>query len=84
MSVGSIIQAVGEVDSPNKLNDMGIAGVLSLKYKRADGIWIAWNGWDQAVIDSPYRVVGVPPDSNNNIQISGNNGNPIPTDAPCP
>ncbi len=84
MDSGSIIQAVGEVDSVGKLNDMGVSGLVSLKWK-SQSTWFYWGGWNLGVQDyPPYRIVGVTADPNNNVQISGNNGNPVPPDAPCP
>ncbi len=64
---------------------MGISGLLSLKWKYSISQWTYWNGWNSGVVDHPpYSIVGIPPDANNNVQISGNNGNPIPPGAPCP
>ncbi len=84
MNSGSIIQASGEVQSIRKMNDMGVAGILSLKWKGQNN-WFYWGGWDLGVLDTlPYNIVGVSPDTNNNVQVFGNNGNPIPTDALCP
>jgi hypothetical protein len=85
MNYGTQIQAVGEVDSPNKLNDMGVSGLLSLKWRNSSSIWYYWNGWTKGVEDNPpYHVVGVTGDPNNNVQVYGNNGNPVPPGAPCP
>ena len=85
MNSGIDIQAVGEVDSISKQNDMGVSGILSLKWRDINQIWHYWNGWNFGVRDyPPYSIVGVQPDPNNNVQVSGNNGNPIPPYAPCP
>jgi hypothetical protein len=43
MDYGSRIQAVGEVNSPLMLNDMGISGLLSLKWRMANGNWSYWD-----------------------------------------
>jgi len=85
LNFGTKIQATGEVNSVSKLNDMGVAGLLYLKWKMANSNWSYWNGYTNGVVNfPPYQIVGVPPDPSNNVQISGNNGNPIPPDAPCP
>lgn len=81
---GDRIQALGEVDSATRLNDMGVSGLMSLLWMDSETLWHSWNGWQRGVVDSPYAVVGVSPDVNNNVQVSGNNGNPIPPAAPCP
>lgn len=85
MNYGSSLQAVGEVDSVSKINDMGISGILSLKWRDSNSQWFYWNGWIYGVIDNPpYNIIGVGPNPYNNVQIYGNNGNPIPPGAPCP
>jgi hypothetical protein len=86
MNSGTLLQAVGEVDSPTEINDMGVSGILSLKWRESTpGIWHMWNGWVPGVIDyPPYQIVGLPSDPGNNVQVYGNNGNPIPPNAPCP
>jgi len=81
---GDQIQALGEVDSPTRLNDMGVSGLKSLLWKDISSSWYSWNGWQNGIVDSPYQIVGIPPDINNNVQVYGNNGNPIPPSAPCP
>jgi hypothetical protein len=84
MNSGDQIQAVGEVMSQTMINDLGISGILSLKWKDAS-IWHTWDGWFHGTIDyPPYQIIGISPDINNNVQVSGNNGNPIPPSAPCP
>jgi hypothetical protein len=85
MNYGSSLQAVGEVDSVSKINDMGISGILSLKWRNLNSQWLYWDGWSSGVIDNPpYNIIGVGPNPYNNVQIYGNNGNPIPPGAPCP
>jgi len=85
MNYGTRIQVSGELNSPFKLNDLGISEVTSLKWKMVNGNWGYWNWWEEGVIENPpYQVVGIPPDINNNVRLSGNNGNPIPPGAPCP
>jgi hypothetical protein len=85
MNYGTRIQVSGEVHSPNALNDLGISDVITLKWKLVNGNWSLWNGWARGVDDDPpYRVIGIAPDTNNNVRVSGNNGNPILPGAPCP
>lgn len=81
---GNRISAAGETHSPNHLNDMGIAGLRALKYMDAQGFWYDWNGNYQLFENRPYRAVPLPPDVLNGLQVSGNNGNPVPPGAPCP
>lgn len=81
---GDRIQALGEVDSATRSNDMGVSGILSLLWMDIASYWHGWDGWQYGVVDSPYHVVGAPPDETNNVQVYGNNGNPTPPDAPCP
>jgi hypothetical protein len=84
MTYGSRLQAAGEVDSVNRINDMGIADILSLQWKDNLGYWQDWNGWMPGVINNPYLIQGTSPDINNNVKISGNNGNPNLPASPCP
>jgi hypothetical protein len=84
MNYGSLIQGGGEVSSRNKLNDMGISDITSLLWKRLDDTWQSWYSWDYGTVDSPYWARGIQQDPNAYIKIGGNQGNPIPTDAPCP
>lgn len=85
MDYGSSLQAVGEVDSVSKINDMGVSGILSLKWRDISLNWFNWDGWNYGVIDNPpYHIVGIQSNPYNNVQIYGNNGNPIPPGAPCP
>jgi len=85
MDYGSSLQAVGEVASVSKINDMGVSGILSLKWRDVNLNWFNWDGWSYGVIDNPpYNIFGIPPNPYNNVQIYGNNGNPIPPGAPCP
>jgi len=63
---------------------MGVSGLKSLLWKDISSSWYSWNGWQNGIVDSPYQIVGIPPDINNNVQVYGNNGNPIPPSAPCP
>jgi hypothetical protein len=40
MNYGDLLQAVGEVDSPSKINDLGVSGIISLKWRNATpGLW---------------------------------------------
>ncbi|GEM_PF-5290952 len=85
LNSGTMLQAVGEVHSPNSQQDMGVSGITSLKWRKSDGTWRPWNGWTKGVEDNPpYHVVAVPSDPNNAVQVYGNNGNPVPPGAPCP
>ncbi len=85
LNSGAEIQAVGEVDSANKKNDMGVSGLLSLKWRDSASIWYNWNGWALGVVNNPpYSVVGVTGDPNNNVQVRGNQGTSVPPGAPCP
>lgn len=84
MNSGVSLQAVGEVDSITKQNDMGVSGILSMKWKEVNPFWYNWDGWSFGVKDyPPYTIVGLQPNPNNNVQVSGNNGNPTPPNAPC-
>lgn len=84
MNSGNAIQALGEVDSLAKINDMGVSGLLSLKWRNQSGVWSLWNGWDSDTQDSPYGLMPITLDPDNNIQVFGNNGTPIPPQSPCP
>lgn len=83
MNSGDVIQAVGEVGSINKINEMGVSTISGLLLK--DSIqWSSWNGWSTGVVDIPYNIDGVLPDVDNNVVVYGNNSNPVPPDAACP
>lgn len=85
MNSGIGIQTVGEVHSISIQNNMGVKRILSLKWREVNPSWHYWNGWNFGVRDyPPNAIVGLQPDPNNNVQVSGNNGNPIPPNAPCP
>lgn len=85
MNYGRRIQVSGELNSPRKMNDLGISDVTSLKWKMVNSNWSYWNGWHEGIIDNPpYQVIGILPDVNNNVRLSENNGNPIPPGTPCP
>jgi hypothetical protein len=85
MNSGVRLQAVGEVNSPQQLNDLGVSGILTLRWQMSNLIWSNWDGWTLGINDNPpYVIQGVLPDESNNVQIFGNNGNPVPPDAPCP
>ncbi len=66
------------------VTNMGVSGLLSLKWMDINGQWHPWNGPSSQHVDQPYNLFPVAPDTNNNIQVSGNNGNPVPPGAPCP
>jgi hypothetical protein len=83
MNDGYQIQAGGEVYSVSKWNDMGISSFLSLKWMDQGNLWHYWDGWVFGGIDAPYEIGGIAPDGNNNVQVLGNNGTPIPPTAPC-
>lgn len=85
MNYGTSVQVSGEVNSPAKLNDLGISNVTSLKWKMVNGNWGYWNGWVPGIVNfPPYWVEGIAPDGSNNVCLSGNNGSPVPPNAPCP
>ena len=42
MTYGTELRAMGEVYSYNKINDMGVSGVLNLKYMDATNTWYDW------------------------------------------
>lgn len=81
---GTRLSAAGETHSPNHLNDMGIAGIRLLKWRDASGNWFSWNGMDFVRKDRPYQIKESSPYDGNSAQVSGNNGNPVPPNAPCP
>lgn len=81
---GDRVQAGAEVDSPTRTNDMGVSSIRSLHWMDIGGSWHAWNGWGPGTIDSPYHIDELPPDVDNDVIVYGNNGNPIPPEAPCP
>lgn len=81
---GGQLAAGGKVLSPAHQNDMGVAGLLSLRYMNDQNQWVPWNGPFSTLEDRPYHVVEINPYDGNNIQIYGNNGNPVPPGAPCP
>lgn len=85
MDYGLELQGTGEVHSVRKWNDMGVSNISSLLWRRFDGVWQSWGSWSEGIVDDPpYSINGIQYDPNAYIQVSGNQGNPIPTDAPCP
>jgi len=83
MDSATLVQAVGEVESLNAINDMGVSNMVDLKFRNTSNIWYSWNGW-ASLKDIPYHIVGITSDPSNNLQVYGNNGNPVPPNAPCP
>ncbi len=78
---GQSITANGEVDSPNRYNDMGVSDFRSLAWMNSGWGWTPWNGWDQPINPVvPYVRYDY---DNNNIQVYGNNGNALPPGSPC-
>lgn len=84
-TVGNEIQAFGETFYSQE-NDMGVSGLLYLNWRDTDEDWHGWHGWEHWPTGDlpPYYVVGVPPDYDDNVQVHGNQGNPVPPDAACP
>ncbi len=78
---GTYISANGEVDSPNRYNDMGVSDLTGLSWMTSGLLWNSWNGWNTSLNTGPpyvrYDYDG------NNIQVYGNNGNPLPPGTPC-
>lgn len=85
MDYGVTLQGTGEVHSLNRANDMGISDISSLLWMRQDGIWQPWGSWLPSIVDSPpYWISGIMQDPNVYLRVGGNQGNPVPTNAPCP
>jgi hypothetical protein len=79
------LQGTGEVHSLNRANDMGISDISSLLWMRQDNIWQPWGSWVVSRVDNPpYWITGNPNDPNAYMRVGGNQGNPVPPDAPCP
>ena len=85
MDYGVTLQGTGEVHSLNRANDMGISDISSLLWMRQDNIWQPWGSWVVSRVDNPpYWITGNPNDPNAYMRVGGNQGNPVPPDAPCP
>lgn len=84
-TVGHRILAQGETFYSQE-NDMEVSGLLYLKWRDTNRKWHGWHGWEHWSTGDlpPYYVVGIPPDDDNNVQVYGNQGNPVPPDAACP
>lgn len=84
-TVGDEIQAFGETFY-SWANDMGVSGLLDLHWRDTGSDWHGWHGWEEKERGDtpPYTVIGVPPDDDDNIQVYGNQGNPVPPNAACP
>lgn len=76
-SSGEAVQCVGEVAETN-IQDMGVSGLLRLKWRDTDAGWHGWHDRDISYEDPPYHIVRVPFDPGNARQVYGNNGNPGP------
>ena len=76
MTVGSVVQAGGEVTKLNSaVNAMGVSGFLDMQFKRAsNGVWYLWATWDNTHVDSAdgYSLVRLS-GNYNDFQNYGNN-----------
>ncbi len=82
MDYGTEIQAAGEVLSLTQVNDLGDARVRELQWFDSDLLPHYWDSWTQDD-GQPYYVEGIAPDTDYNVRVYGNVGNPIPDGSPC-
>lgn len=83
--------AGGEVFSSRQQNDLGVSQFTNLRYKQTgSNNWVPWDRYREVnrhgdgFAEPPYFLGGIAPDARNNIEIWGNNGNPIIPGSPCP